>query len=65
MSGAQLAAARRLCSASQPLYRHLFVPLSQQPGGEPYLPTPIQNPVKLGVMAVTWNLMGCAILTAV
>ena len=31
---AQLAAARRLCSASQPLYSHVFVPLSQQPGGD-------------------------------
>ena len=31
---ATLTAARRLSSASQPLYHHLFVPLSQQPGGE-------------------------------
>ena len=30
---ARLAAARRLCTASQPLYSHMFVPLSQQPGG--------------------------------
>ena len=28
-----LQAARRLAGACQPLYRHLFVPISQQPGG--------------------------------
>ena len=28
-----LQATRRLAAACQPLYRHLFVPISQQPGG--------------------------------